>query len=188
MQLGDVGVGIRSVADDDQRQIGRDATIGLDHDVRVVLGLEPTDVEDVAPWLQPEPDRGSRRRARAQRRAVREQVRRAAVGAEVVVLDHGGVGDHVDGQSGGDPCADSVVGLADPIPLGPLPLESIDVEDDVPVGQAKDDDRRDVRRVADIDDVVPVKRRVDRREQAVDDRLEVLRARRGQSDDVHAAE
>jgi hypothetical protein len=52
VETGDVLGGVRRVADDREGQVGRHPGICVDHDVGVVLGLEPADVEDVAPGLQ----------------------------------------------------------------------------------------------------------------------------------------
>ena len=166
----------------------RNRPIGLDHHVGVVLRLEAADVEDVTTGLQAQ----ARQRSIVGRRphvgAVGKVVRRSPVGAFVVRLDHPGVRDDVHREPRGHRRARPVVGPADPVPLCPLPLEAVHVEDHALPGKHENDDRGHVCRVADIrDDVEASDGRVDGGEQRMDDRLQVLRARGREADHRHPA-
>ena len=180
-----------SVADDDQRcphtiQAARSA-ICLDHDVGVVLGLEPTDIQDVPVRL--ESQRRERRSGwRAPRIApVRDVDGRLAEPPKVVIGDHPGVRDERDRQARGELGAELVVPPPESVPLTPLPFEPIDVQDDPRPGQSRDEGERGVGVVADEHDVETARQGIDDRQERVDHGVEILVADRGQDPEMHAA-
>jgi hypothetical protein len=188
MKAGDVLGGIRGIADNRKRKIGRDARVRLDHHVRVVLGFQPAHVQHVASRLKAETRKGAIVGHALEIRPVREVIRLSAVGAGVVVLDRAGISYEVDGQMCREPRADAVVTPTDHIPFRALPLESVDVQDHATTKQPQEHRGRDVGRVADVDDVRGTCQRVGRSEDRVYDGLEVFRAGRRKPDNLHTAE
>ena len=109
--------------------------IRADHEVGLVLGLEPADVEEEAAGLDvgvdPVAGEVRRRVAVEERRAVQDHRRRLAVALPVVVADHVRVGDDRVRVDEREPLADGVPRPADRPPLRPLALDAVDVEHDL---------------------------------------------------------
>ena len=180
----DVRARKRGVADDGQREVGGHAAVGVDDDVRIVLRFQPTDVEHVLAGHEPEPPECPVVGDRLEVGPVREVVGLAAIRRTVVLLDDASVRDDLDRQVRRDPRTRPVVEAPDRIPFRTLPFEPVDVQDHAPASQHQDDRRGHVRGVADVHDVVAASEQMEGAEQGVDHRLEVLRPRSRQPDDV----
>ena len=102
----------------------------------VVLRLKPADVEDVSPGLQAEPRQRPVIRHRLEVRPVGEIVGLSTIRLRVVVLDDLGISYQMYWQVGGGPRAEAIVRSANSIPLRPLPLKTVDIEDNSSPQQA----------------------------------------------------
>ena len=98
--------------------------------MRVVLGFEAGDVEEVAAAREPQLRQQARRRERPRRDPVGDHRGGRTVPGEVMVVDHPGVGHQRVGQGAGEPLGEGVDGASERSPLGPPLLDAVHVEGD----------------------------------------------------------
>ena len=162
LQAGDEPLGVGGRADEDEARIAGDVAKGPDDGVGVVLGLEARDVEDVAAALEPQPVEDREVLRRAEVGAVGDEDRLLSVALEVVAADLLRVRDDDVGQDAREPLGKGIDGLPRPVPLPPVPLEPVDVQEDARSGaeEARQAAGEGVGPVADEDGVVALDRRV----------------------------
>ena len=176
---------VRRVADDRQGKIRPHLAECLHHGVRVVLRLQPAHVQDVPVRLQSQGGQGAVVRDLFEVRPVGKVLRATIEPPPIVVLDHKRVGDDVDGEASCQPGAGAIVDSPERIPLASLPLQPIDVQHHHAAECPEEHDRRDIRRVADVQHVVVPGEGMRGCYERMHDGFEVLGVRGRQSNDPH---
>ena len=147
MDAGGVLVGVGGRPDDDQRLGGRARGVAAHDHVDVVLGLEPGDHEVEAAGLEAEWLEHRGVAGFDQRRAVADQLGVDTELVFVVVGDALGIGDERVGPTHGERLGEPVVPPPAAAPLGPLPLEAVDMGGDRDAPGPQDRQQRGVRGV-----------------------------------------
>ena len=154
--------------------------------MRVVLRLQPADVQHVLARLQVEFLQHLLRLHLADGRAVRDVGRRLVELLQVVPLDLVRVGDDLGGGKGGQPLGHLVKPLSQSVPLGALPLQPVHVDGHRRAHQPRNPGAVGVGAVTDQNGVVALLERVQRAQQRVRHRVQILVRNGRQNHQAHA--
>ena len=155
--------------------------------MRAVLGHEAAHEEHVPPGLETMARQLRPGRRRHRFRAVGDVGRLRPVAREVVLLHAARVGHDAVGASRRPSLGGADEPPREAPPLLPLPVETVDVQDDPLPGEPGDPAHQAIAHVEVERHVVAHEQRVDGRQEAVGDRVEVLLPDRRQLDEPHAA-
>src|SRR5258708_677651 len=148
--------------------------VGLGGFQRIVLRLEAADIENVAPRLQTEAGEHVGIRLVGELGAVWDDRGLRTEGLPVVAGDNVGVGHAPAGEGDGERLATCIDRLSEHVPLAAAALDAIDVDGYRDPRGAQQREHEGIRGIADQHGVEIAPQRIERREQAMADGLEVL--------------
>jgi glutamate carboxypeptidase len=185
-KLLDVGAGVRCIANDDEFHVRPDSLKSLNHNVCIVLRLEPAHVEKVFLRSNSELIQSSCRFGPFTVRSICDHDGRLLISFQIVVPNHIRISDNRIGNDRRKIFRNSIVQASCQSPLLAETLDTVHVQSYWSRGQAWHHRERGVCRITHEDAVEAERQRMKYREKCVRQRVEMLRSNSWKDGELHS--
>ncbi len=185
LEIGNIALGIGRIADNHAFQVGIQTGKSIDQMMGAVLGHQPPHKEHIALRFQIKAGQGFAGGHTLHFGTVGNKGRLAVESVPVVGLDHGRIGDVGIGQFGGQIFGQLQVFFGQRRPLFPLPIQAVHVQQRFGARQARNPGDGAVSCNKVQGHVVPLSQGMQRREERVDDGVQVFVGYGRQLDQAH---